>query len=158
MTSPLHHESVGLHHITWRATASALSNADVLTEAMAWLIGDEDAVKRDSSTSYHGPELTLLTASTTNKRKALKSLARLGETNLKQLQEELIQRMDDEHVLHFRVSIDSVVEGVPKLATGNATGSVKGQAKFEVYSGRTEQEQLDDTFDEVYKLVEGNQA
>ncbi len=148
---------MGLHHITWRATASALSNADVLTEAMAWLIGDEAAVKKDSSTSYHGPELTLLTASTTNKRKALKSLARLGETNLRRLQTELTHRMDDEHVLHFRVSVESVVEGAPILATSTGTGTVKGQAKFEVYSGRTEQEQLDDTFDEVYKLVEGNQ-
>ena len=158
MTSLLQPEGVGLHHITWRATASALSNADVLAEAMAWLIGDEDAVKRDRSTSYHGPELTLVTASTMNKRKALKSLARLGETNLRRLQEELTQRMDDEHVLHFRVSIDSVVEGEPKLTVGSGTGNVKGQAKFEVYSGLTELEQLQNTFDEVYELVEGSGA
>ena len=147
---------MGLHHITWRATASALTNADVLADAMAWLIGDEDAVEMDRSTSYHGPELTLISASTANKRKAMRSLAKLGEVNLKQLQNELVQRMDDEHVLHFRLTIDSVVEGEPLLAIGSGTGTVKGQAKFEVYSGRTEQEQLDNTFTEAIELIEEN--
>ena len=66
--------------------------------------------------------------------------------------------MDDEHVLHFRVSIDSVVEGEPKLTVGSGTGNVKGQAKFEVYSGLTELEQLQNTFDEVYELVEESGA
>jgi len=147
---------VGLHHITWRATGSALSNAEVLADAMAWLVGDEEAVVLDRSTSYHGPELTLITASTANKRKALQSLAKLGEANLKQLQSEMEQRMDDQHVLHFRLTIDSVVEGQPKLAIGAGTGTVKGQAKFEVYSGLTEEEQLENTFAEANELLEGN--
>ena len=51
-------QSVGLHHITWRATGSAVSDVDVLVEALAWLIGDPEAVKTDKSSSYHGPELT----------------------------------------------------------------------------------------------------
>lgn len=147
---------MGLHHITWRATASALSSADVLADAIAWLVGDEEAVKLDRSTSYHGPELTLITASTANKRKALQSLAKLGEANLKQLQSEMEQRMDDQHVLHFRLTIDSVVEGEPKFAIGAGTGTVKGQAKFEVYSGLTEEEQLENTFAEANELLEGN--
>ena len=75
---------------------------------MAWLIGDEDAVEMDRSTSYHGPELTLISASTANKRKAMRSLAKLGEVNLKQLQNELVQRMDDEHVLHFRLTLSLI--------------------------------------------------
>lgn len=64
-------------------------------------------------------------------------------------------RMDDQHVLHFRLTIDSVVEGEPKLAIGSATGTVKGQAKFEVYSGRTEEEQLQNTFTEAHELLKG---
>jgi RNA binding exosome subunit len=147
---------VGLHHITWRATASALSNADVLAEAMSWLIGDEEAVELDRSTSYHGPELTLITASTANKRKALQSFTKLGKANLEHLQKEMVLRMDEQHVLHFRLTIDSVVEGKPKLAIGSAAGTVKGQAKFEVYSGLTEEEQLRNTFIEARELLEGN--
>ena len=146
---------MGLHHITWRATASALSSPDVLADAIAWLIGDAEAVELDRSTSYHGPELTLISASSASKRKALQSLAKLGEANLKQLQSEMKQRMDDQHVLHFRLTIDSVVEGEPKFAIGSATGTVKGQAKFEVYSGRTEEEQLENTFTEAYELLKG---
>ena len=123
---------------------------------MAWLVGDEEAVEMDRSTSYHGPELTLIIASTANKRKALQSLAKLGEANLKQLQSEMEQRMDDQHVLHFRLTIDSVIEGEPKLAIGAGTGTVKGQAKFEVYSGLTKEEQLENTFAEAIELLGGN--
>ena len=93
MTLARHPEVVGLHHITWRATASAVSNVEVLAEAMAWLIGDEEAVELDRSTSYHGPEMTLVKASTANKRRAARSFARLGEANLRQLIDEFDHRV-----------------------------------------------------------------
>ena len=83
MTHALHGQSVGLHHITWRATGSAVSDVDVLVEALAWLIGDPEAVKTDKSSSYHGPELFVLSAITSNKRKAMRSFARLGRTTSK---------------------------------------------------------------------------
>ena len=133
-----------------------MSNADVLADAMSWLIGDEEAVELDRSTSYHGPELTLITASTASKRKALQSFTKLGEANLELLQKEMAQRMDEQHVLHFRLTIDSVVEGKPKLAIGSSAGTIKGQAKFEVYSGLTEEEQLHNTFNEARELLGEN--
>ena len=149
---------MGLHHITWRATASAVSNVDVLADAMAWLIGDEDAVELDRSSSYHGPELTLIRASTSNKRRAARSFARLGEANLRQLMEEFEQRVDDHNVLHFRLSMDSLIRGEPVLVSGTGTGTVKGQAKFEVYSGLPADAQLQATFDEALELAARNAA
>ena len=118
---------MGLHHITWRATASAVSNVDVLAEAMAWLIGDEEAVELDRSSSYHGPELTLIKGTTSNKRRAARSFARLGEANLRQLMEEFEQRVDDHNVLHFRLSMDSIIKGDPVLVSGTAQGPSKAK-------------------------------
>ncbi len=158
MTLPRHPKVVGLHHITWRATASAVSNVDVLAEAMAWLIGDEEAVELDRSSSYHGPEMTLVKASTSNKRRAARSFARLGEANLRQLIEEFEQRVDQHNVLHFRLSMNSLIRGEPELVNTIGTGTVKGQAKFEVYSGLPADEQLQATFDEALELAARNGA
>tara|TARA_Y100001954_G_scaffold19399_2_gene17778 strand:- start:26659 stop:27216 length:558 start_codon:yes stop_codon:yes gene_type:complete len=153
LTLARHPEVVGLHHITWRATASAVSNVEVLAEAMAWLIGDEEAVELDRSTSYHGPEMTLVKASTANKRRAARSFARLGEANLRQLIDEFDKRVDQHNVLHFRLSMDSLIRGEPELVNTTGTGTVKGQAKFEVYSGLPADQQLQATFDEALELA-----
>ncbi len=153
MTLAGHESTVGLHHITWRATASAVSNVDVLADALAWLIGDEDAVELDRTRSFHGPELTLVKASTSNKRQAARSFARLGEANLRQLMEEFDQRLDHQRVLHFRLSMNSLIEGNPKLVDSTEAGTVKGQAKFELYSGLPAEEQLLATFDEALELA-----
>lgn len=158
LTLALHPKAVGLHHITWRATASAVSNVEVLAEAMAWLIGDDEDVELDHSRSYHGPELTLVKASTANKRRAARSFARLGEDNLRLLIDEFEQRVDEHNVLHFRLSMDSLIEGKPSLVSTTGTGTVKGQAKFEVYSGLPADEQLQATFDEALELAARNGA
>lgn len=144
---------MGLHHITWRATASAVANVELVAQAMAWLVGDIDDVEADRSTSYHGPELTTLKAWTSNKRRALRSFARLGESNILTLAEQFEERMDEQRVLHFRLSLDSVIRGQPELAVSTDAGTVKGQAKFEVYSGLSEEEQLQRTLEEALSLV-----
>ena len=141
MSHARHHALVGLHHITWRVTASAVSNPDVLVDALAWLIGDAEAVETDKSSSYHGPELTLISATTANKRKAIRSFSRLGGTNLQTLLENLDRHMDEQNVLHFRLDLDNLIDGEVVLASDFGAGTVKGQAKFEVYSGQPAQEQ-----------------
>ena len=158
LTHVRHPVVVGLHHITWRATASAISNVEVVAEAMAWLIGAAEDVELDKSSSYHGPELTLVKASTSNKRRAARSFARLGETNLRQLIAEFEQRVDDHNVLHFRLSMESLILGELELVSSTGTGTVKGQAKFEVYSGLPADEQLKATFDEALELATRNEA
>ena len=81
------------------ATASALSSVSVMAEAMAWLIGDADSVKFDRTTSYHGPELVMIEAVSSNKKRALASFSRLGTQNLDQLVK-IIDNADDNHMLH----------------------------------------------------------
>ena len=140
------------------AGVRAAAPVEVLAEAMAWLIGDEEAVDLDRSTSYHGPEMTLVKASTANERRAVRSFARLGEANLRQLIAEFDQRVDQHNVLHFRLSMDSLIRGEPELVNTTGTGTVKGQAKFEVYSGLPADEQLQTTFDEALELAARNGA
>lgn len=149
---------MGLHHITWRATGSAVSDVDTLVDALAWLIGDDDAVEVDRSSSYHGPELTLLSATTTNKRKAMHSFSQLGETNIRTLIDSLDKRMDEQNVLHFRLSLDELIGGKVVLASDVGTATVKGQAKFEVYSGQPPEEQRLATFTEALDLAKENDA
>ena len=145
---------MGLHHITWRATGSAVSNTDAIADALAWLIGDEEEVEIDRTNSYHGPELTLITATTSNKRKAMHSFARLGKKNLEVLTSELEQRMDDENMLHFRLSLNSLINGDVELVSESGTGTVKGQAKFAIYAGSPTNEQRLATLQEAVEKAE----
>lgn len=135
-----------------------MSDVDVLIEALAWLIGDVEAVKTDKSSSYHGPELTLVSATTSNKRKAMRSFARLGESNIQTLLRDLEQRTDDQNVLHFRLDLDGLIDGKVVLASDFGNATVKGQAKFEVYSGQPADEQRLSTLNEALEIATENGA
>ena len=152
-----HHEHpllVGLHHITWRATASALTNHEVVAEAMAWLIGDPDAVQLERSTSYHGSELWMVTAHSKKKSFAMKSLAQLGVENLEVLHDTLEQRFDEDHVLYLRLNLDDLISSKLSLADSTRTGTVKGQAKIEVYPGQDALEQARTTLQAAIEVAQ----
>ena len=152
-----HHEHpllVGLHHITWRATASALTNHEVVAEAMAWLIGDPDAVQLERSTSYHGSELWMVTAHSKKKSFAMKSLAQLGAENLQVLHDTLEQRFDEDHVLYLRLNLDDLISSKISLADSSRTGTVKGQAKIEVYPGQDALEQARTTLQDAIEAAQ----
>ena len=154
MTKEREEGSVGLHRITWRATSSALSNTDAVADALAWLIGDAEDVELDQSTSYHGPVVTLIEAKTNKKRKALCSLARIGGPALNTVLETLPQRMDNDHIVHFRLVPDNLINGEILLAEGSGTGHVKAQAKFEVYPGKSAQDQIIETIQEAIAIAQ----
>ena len=52
---------VGLHHITWRATASGVADETVVADAIAWLVGDPELVDIEPTTSYHGSKIHMVT-------------------------------------------------------------------------------------------------
>ena len=107
---------MSLHHITWRATASGLADENVVGDALAWLIGDDEAVEIERTTSYHGAELHLIEAKITRKGPALKALAMLGEANLKTILEELEQRLDESNTIHFRLDFNALINGIVQLS------------------------------------------
>lgn len=151
-----HHEQplfVGLHHITWRATASALTNHEVVVEALGWLIGDIEAVGIERSTSYHGGELWMVTSHSKKKSLAMKSLAMLGAENLQELHDTLEHRFDEDHVLYLRLNLDDLISSNINLAESRGTGTVKGQAKIEVYPGQDALEQARSTLQDAIEAA-----
>ena len=102
---------VGLHHITWRATASAVSDVDAVADAIAWLIGNESWVDVERTTSHYGSEIHMVAAFCKKKSAALDSFARLGSENLALLSKEFETRMDESNTLHFRIDLNALIGG-----------------------------------------------
>ena len=134
---------VGLHHITWRATAGAVANVDAVADAVAWLVGDESWVDVERTTSHYGSEIHMITAFCKKKSAALESFARLGSENLALLAEEFETRMDESNTLHFRVDLNALIGGKVILSNASKPDTIKGQIKIEVYPGQTIRTEFD---------------
>ena len=145
---------MGLHRISWRATASAVSNQDVVGQALAFLVGSEEWVSCERSASYYGPDLYLFEAHSASKKESLASFARLGREALNQIRETIESRLDEEHVLHIRLELDALVNGQIRLCENSGTAQVKGRAKIEVYPGQNPREQTQLTIESALELIE----
>ena len=137
---------VGLHHITWRATASAVAEQTVVADAIAWLVGDSEMVEVEQTTSYHGSVLHMVTGISKKKANSLKSLSRLGKENLQSLLEDLTVRFDENNTLHFRIDFNAFTGGEVILAAPGEVASIKCHTKVEVYPGQ-------DSLDECKKVL-----
>ena len=126
---------MGVHHITWIATASGVCDAKVLADAMCWLVGDSEAVSLEESQSHHGTPIHLIEASFKRSGKATKSLARLGPTALDLLIEEITERVTEDNELHIRLDLLELIGGRIRISKPGRRATVKGKTKFEVYPG-----------------------
>tara|TARA_B110000305_G_scaffold240293_1_gene310471 strand:+ start:193 stop:657 length:465 start_codon:yes stop_codon:yes gene_type:complete len=129
-------QAMGLHHITWRATASGLADETVVADALAWLMDDKEAVEIERTTSYHGSEIHMVEAKTTRKKPALQCLARLGHENLQALLEQVEGRLDESHTLHMRLDFNALMNGEVRLSTSDQGPTVKGHTKIQVFPGQ----------------------
>jgi RNA binding exosome subunit len=127
---------VGLHHITWRATASGIADETVVADAIAWLVGDPELVEIEPTTSYHGSKLHMVTGVCKKKAHSLKSLSRIGTECLQTLLEEVDDRFDENHTLYFRIDFDAFIDGEVVLATSGQVATIKCHTKIEVYPGQ----------------------
>ena len=137
---------VGLHHITWRATASAVAEESVVADAIAWLVGDQEMVEIEQTTSYHGSVLHMVTGVSKKKAISLKSLSRIGRDNIQDLLEDLSLRFDENNTLHFRIDFNAFIDGEVILAAPGEAVTIKCQTKVEVYPGQ-------DALDECKKVL-----
>lgn len=147
---------MSLHHITWRATASGLANENVVADALAWLIGDNEAVEIERTTSYHGAELHIIEAKISRKGPALKALAMLGVANLHTILDQLEQRLDDTNTIHFRLDYNALIDGVVQLAEGDGP-TVKGQTKVQVFPGQEGAAEAASTIEAAMKIADAVQ-
>ena len=126
---------MGVHHITWHSTASGLEDETIHAAALAWLVGDDDAVIIERMSSYHGSAVHMVSAELTRRGPATKSLARLGQETLEQLGSELSMRMDEENVIHIRLDLLDLIAGKVTLTLPGDRATIKGKTKLQVYPG-----------------------
>ena len=126
---------MGIHHISCRATASGVDNLSSITKAMTWLCGNEDLINVDRTTSYHGSEISLVTAKL-SKNKDIKSIIeRLTTEDLSVIAGNLEQRIDQDNTLHFRICLNSLI-GQKITVVKAEERSVKFNIKIESYPGQ----------------------
>lgn len=127
---------MGVHHLTWRVTASGLEDEILIASAISELIGNDELVEIEKTTSYYGSSINLISAVTKKNKLAIKSLSKLGVENLNLLSASLDDRMDENNTLHFRIGLDELIRGDLVIVSSNVK-SVKGQTKLEVYPGQS---------------------
>ena len=125
-----------VHRVEWTVNASGISDIEVICDALAWLIGDENVVQIEKTQSFHGSDIYLIRANADKKSAARKSLPRLGSSLLGQLQNEVINRIDSENWLHLRINLNELVCGNLVLVNPKELSeNVKGRIKLELYPG-----------------------
>tara|TARA_Y100000589_G_scaffold221588_1_gene209163 strand:+ start:27430 stop:27846 length:417 start_codon:yes stop_codon:yes gene_type:complete len=125
---------MAIHHINLRATASAIDNLSVISDAMAWLCGDVELILTDRTTSYHGSEMYILSAKIAKNRAVSAFVGKLKQGGVSVLAGDLAKRIDENNTLHFRLCLDSVIDQKISFAeSGDKT--VKCSIKIESYPG-----------------------
>ena len=146
--------NMGLHHVSWQTTASGLEDEYIHAAALAWLVGDEEAVEIERMNSYHGSAIHIIRAELKRRSQATKSLARLGVEVLTSLKDQLDTRMDDDNVIHVRLDLLDLLAGRVKLTLPGKRPTLKGRAKLEVYPGDKVSEVAKDTLEKAISDAE----
>ena len=128
---------MSVHNVTWSATASAVGSTEVIERALDWFTGGHAEISKEKVKSYHGAKMLMIHARIMKKKAAKLSLAHLGVDFLQQLadKDELEPRIDDQNVLHIRLSLSALAKGSIEFSEG-LEEQVKGRIKLEVYPGQ----------------------
>jgi RNA binding exosome subunit len=145
---------MAVHQLTWRATASGIEDEMILAEALATLIGDEEAVEIERTTSYHNSPIHMISAKLTRSGPAQKALANIGKENLQVILSELSTRLDEANNIHFRLDQGDLINGKLTLSTSGGLATVKGQTKIQVYPGQTPLEEAQSTIRKAIAICE----
>ena len=137
-----------MHNVTWYATSSGVASTETIADALNWLTGGEAEISREKVKSYHGARMMMLRAQIDRKKAARESIPYLGAQLLDSLaqSEDLVARIDEDNVLHIRLSISSLVRGSIELSE-DSEEQVKGRIKLEVYPGQ-------DALENAIKMLE----
>ena len=128
---------MSVHNVTWSATASAVGSTEVIERALDWFTGGHAEISKEKVKSYHGAKMWMIHARIMKKKTAKISLAHLGVDFLQRLahKDELSARIDDQNVLHVRLSLSALANGSIEFSEG-LEEQVKGRIKLEVYPGQ----------------------
>ena len=145
---------MGVHHVSWKSTASGLEDEYIHAAALSWLVGDDDAIEIERMNSYHGSAIHIVSAELKRRGQATKSLARLGGFVLSQLKNELDSRMDDDNVIHIRLDLLELLAGRISLTVPGDRPTVKGRAKLEVYPGNEPMDVAAETLEDAISAAQ----
>jgi len=129
---------MGLHSARWRVHASAVDDVSLIEQGLRWLTGEGCEVNMEKGKSWHGSEQTIIEASISGRKASAYSLSRLGGEGLRNLLENGISnRLDEDKVLHIRISLAELVCGeVTIVSDDSSEATAKGRFKVESYPGQ----------------------
>ena len=109
----------------------------MIERALDWFTGGHAEISKEKVKSYHGAKMLMIHARIMKKKSAKLSLAHLGVDFLQRLvdKDELAARIDDQNVLHLRLSLSALANGSIEFSEG-LEEQVKGRIKLEVYPGQ----------------------
>ena len=109
----------------------------MIERALDWFTGGHAEISKEKVKSYHGAKMWMIHARIMKKKTAKMSLAHLGVDFLQRLvdKDELAARIDDQNVLHLRLSLSALAKGSIEFSEG-LEEQVKGRIKLEVYPGQ----------------------
>ncbi|MFL2493166.1 MAG: RNA-binding domain-containing protein [Candidatus Thalassarchaeum sp.] len=129
---------MGLHSARWRVHASAVDDVPLIEQGLRWLTGEGCEVNVERGKSWHGSEQTIIEASISGRKASIYALSRLGEEGLRHLLENgITNRLDEDKVLHIRISLAELVCGeVTVVDDDSSEAAAKGRFKVESYPGQ----------------------
>ena len=148
---------MSVHNITWSATASALGSKELIEKSLRWLTGDAAEISHEKVKSYHGAKMMIIHARVQKKKSAKNSLPYMGSELLEKLadSEQLKLRIDEDNVLHIRLSLPSLVSGCIVISE-RLEEQVKGRIKLEVYPGQDVLENAKSMLNKAAKFASEN--
>lgn len=128
---------MSFHRVNIRTSVSSLMDEEVTKQSLEWLLGTDVEVVQDRTTSYHGAVLHVLSAELKRKKDILYFFSMIKPIFDDTFLQSLEQRLDDAHVVHFRLDADALVEKEIALHNVKEHHVIKCEAKLEVYPQQT---------------------
>ena len=132
---------MGIHHISYRVTASGVDSVSTIVDAITWLCGNEELVNIDRTTSYYGSEINLIMAKATKNKDIKRMIEMLTQNDLSKLSGDIQKRIDENNTLHFRLCLNSLTAEQIRVV-GPELKSVKCNIKIESYPGQDSVENI----------------
>lgn len=128
---------MSFHRVNIRTSVSSLMDEEVTKQSLEWLLGTDVEVVQDRTTSYHGAILHVLSVELRRKKDILYFFSMIKPIFDDTFLQSLEQRLDDAHVVHFRLDADALIEKEITLHNVKEHHIIKCEAKLEVYPQQT---------------------
>lgn len=128
---------MSFHRVNIRTSVSSLMDEEITIQSLKWLFGTDVEVVQDRTTSYHGAILHVLSAELKRKKDISFFFSKIKPIFDEEFLQGLDQRIDDAHVVHFRLDADALIEKNIVLHNTKEHHVIKCEAKLEVYPQQT---------------------